>query len=156
VVSLPMSQLNPQNFVVHRLNIMDVSGTTTTYFLDDLRFVGASAGASPPTNPEFPAGVMPARLVLYQNFPNPFNPITRISFALPEPSMVRLSVFNVLGQKVATPVDGELGAGYHSTEWSATQNGAALPSGLYFYRLDARSAVTGKEFIETRHMLLTR
>ena len=157
VVSLPMSQLNPLNLVVHRINFMDISGATTTYFLDELHFVGASAAATALTKEDFSGGSLPAKFVLYQNYPNPFNPTTRISFALPEPSMVRLSVFNILGQKVATPVNGELGAGYHSIEWSASQdNGAALPSGLYFYRIHARSSAAEKEFTETRRMLLTR
>jgi hypothetical protein len=157
VISLPMSQLNPQNVPVDRISIMDVSGASVTFFVDDLRFAAAGPTAAGATRQDFSPGELPVRSVLYQNYPNPFNPTTRISFALPEPGMVRLSVFNVLGQTVSTPVNGELGAGYHTIEWSASQdNGAALPSGLYFYQIRVRSEATGKEFTETRRMLLTR
>ena len=54
--------------------------------------------------------------------------------------MVRLSVFNILGQQVATLVNGEVGAGYQSVEWNASNsNGVALPSGIYIYRLEVTS-----------------
>jgi len=90
--------------------------------------------------------LLPRALDLAQNFPNPFNPTTTISFALPGKAMVRLEIFNLLGQKIAVLADREFTAGSHSLTWEA----ANAPSGIYFYRLNA-----GKESI-TRKMLLMK
>ncbi len=73
----------------------------------------------------------PSEFRLEQNYPNPFNPATTIQFALPAASRVKLEVFNVLGDRVATLVDATLGAGVHTAVWNTP--GAA--SGVYFYRV---------------------
>jgi aminopeptidase N len=78
-------------------------------------------------------GRMPAQFSLDQNYPNPFNPSTVIRYALPVDSKVKLSVLNLLGQEVAILADGVESAGYKSVEWNA----GTLPSGIYFYRLQA-------------------
>ncbi|HEX5131233.1 MAG TPA: multicopper oxidase domain-containing protein, partial [Candidatus Krumholzibacteria bacterium] len=78
---------------------------------------------------------LPTAFALGQNAPNPFNPTTRIRFALPAQSRVLLVVYNVAGQKVATLIDDTAPAGYHTVELDAT----GLASGVYFYRLDAGS-----------------
>jgi hypothetical protein len=83
---------------------------------------------------------------LEQNYPNPFNPSTRIEFALPATSFVTLKVFNIIGQEVATLVNGTLPAGNHRVVFDA----AGLPSGAYVYR------VTAGEFVSTRKMLLLK
>ncbi len=75
----------------------------------------------------------PKEIVLSQNFPNPFNPSTTIGYALPTRVHVDLSVFNLLGQKVAVLVDGVCGAGLHE----CTFDGNGLASGVYLYRLTA-------------------
>ena len=66
------------------------------------------------------AAPLPARLQLGQNYPNPFNPATIIPYQLPAPGRVRLEVFNILGQRVATLVDGARPAGFHTATWNAT------------------------------------
>lgn len=76
---------------------------------------------------------MPLSYALQQNFPNPFNPTTMIRFALPEQSVVRLEVYNMLGQQVAVLAEGEMPAGWHSVNFNA----AGLASGMYIYRLSA-------------------
>lgn len=76
--------------------------------------------------------MLPQSFGLSQNYPNPFNPATKISFALPTKSNVRLEIFNLLGQKVANLVQGEMEAGFHEITWNAGQK---TPSGVYFYRL---------------------
>ena len=80
--------------------------------------------------------VLPERFELGQNFPNPFNPSTIIPYQLPAPTRVRLEIFNILGQRVTTLVDGERPAGFHTARWDATDaSGRAVGAGLYFYRL---------------------
>jgi hypothetical protein len=83
---------------------------------------------------------------LKQNYPNPFNPTTSIGFVLPSSGKVRLTVYNMLGQSMATLVDGELSAGDHRVDWRA--DGAA--SGLYFYRVEFGGTT------EVRRMTLVR
>ena len=92
------------------------------------------------------AFVLPSEVALGQNYPNPFNPSTLIPYQLATPSPVRLEVFNVLGQRVATLVDGEQGAGSYVARWDGTDAaGGAAASGLYFYRLTVAGAhQTGK------------
>jgi hypothetical protein len=76
---------------------------------------------------------IPSTYGLTQNYPNPFNPSTQIVFALPEAQTVRLSVFNSLGQQIASLVNGQFAAGEYRVDFNA----AGLPSGMYFYRLEA-------------------
>ncbi len=100
---------------------------------------------------------LPTEYRLAQNYPNPFNPTTKINYDIPEQSTVRVSVFNILGQEVVTLVNGVVGAGYHSIEWDASSNsGTVLPSGIYMYRIQTTSLVTGKEFSQVRKMLLMK
>ncbi len=95
------------------------------------------------------AAALPERFALGPNYPNPFNPSTLIPYQLPLATHVRLEVFNVLGQRVATVVDGEQSAGFHTARWDATDAaGRAAAAGVYLYRLQA-----GGESI-TRRMVL--
>ena len=92
------------------------------------------------------AFVLPSEVALGQNYPNPFNPSTLIPYQLSATSPVRLEVFNVLGQRVATLVDGAQGAGSYVARWDGTDAaGRAVGSGVYFYRLTVAGAhQTGK------------
>jgi len=89
---------------------------------------------------------IPTKFALYQNYPNPFNPSTTISYDLPERSRVKLTVYNLLGQEVATLVNGEQEPGRYSVKFDAS----GLPSGIYFYRLEAGN------FIEQKKMILIK
>ena len=87
--------------------------------------------------------LIPESFSLSQNFPNPFNPVTEIRYGLPEQSRVTLEIYNALGQKVATIVDGTKPAGFQTARWDAS----LFPSGIYFYQLKARGFTTTKKMI---------
>ncbi|MCX7797095.1 MAG: cohesin domain-containing protein [Melioribacter sp.] len=88
------------------------------------------------------AGV-PKEYALMQNYPNPFNPVTTIRFALPKESHVKLSVYNILGQEVATLVNGNMSAGYHRVEFDASR----LNTGMYIYKIEAGEYVSMKKMM---------
>ena len=92
---------------------------------------------------------LPTDFVLGQNYPNPFNPSTIIPYQLPTAGHVRLEVFNVLGQRLATLVDAEQSAGTYTAQWDATDAaGRAVGAGVYIYRLSSGG------MIESRRMVL--
>jgi hypothetical protein len=88
----------------------------------------------------------PVNFHLYQNYPNPFNPRTTIKFDLPHSIRVNLTVYNVMGQRVATLLNSLKSAGAHKVEWDASY----LSSGIYFYRIQAGS------FSEVKRMVLIK
>jgi len=89
---------------------------------------------------------VPTEFALSSNYPNPFNTSTVIEYQLPEASDVKLEVYNLLGNKVATLVKGEQEAGYKSVTWDASE----VSSGIYFCKLSAG------DFTETRRMVLVK
>jgi hypothetical protein len=94
----------------------------------------------------------PYSFALHQNYPNPFNPSTTIRYDLPTRSSVRLAIYNTLGQIVKELINVEQSAGPQSVVWYAN-----VPSGMYFYRLEAASLnYLSKRFVETKKMLLMR
>lgn len=84
-------------------------------------------------SPGLSVAEIPVTYALYGAYPNPFNPMTSIRFDLPEASRVRLSVYDLVGRKVADLVDGYRQAGAHEVTWEA----GGLSSGIYFYRIQA-------------------
>ena len=107
---------------------------------------------NPPAAPDHPkAGLtltgqsakIPSEFSLDQNYPNPFNPTTVISFQLPVASWVTLKVYNMLGEVVATLVNGAMDAGFKSVEW----NGSGLASGVYLYRITAGNFTDAKKLL---------
>jgi len=90
---------------------------------------------------------IPKYFELYQNYPNPFNPETRISFDIPKASDVNLSVFNIVGQKVATLVSGYMSSGSYQFTFSSNYNGKSLSSGVYFYIMTAGDVKIVKKMI---------
>jgi len=101
------------------------------------------------TGVETPA--LPAASYLAQNFPNPFNPTTKISFGLSAPGPVSLRIYDATGRLVRVLVEGVRPAGHYAETWDGRDSrGAAVASGVYFCRLDAGA------FTETRKMALLR
>jgi flagellar hook assembly protein FlgD len=93
----------------------------------------------------------PSDFVLYHNYPNPFNPATTIRYAIPQAERVTLRVYNILGQQVASLVDGRQEAGFYAAQWDGKDaRGRGVASGIYFYRIQA-----GK-FVRTEKMLLLK
>jgi predicted esterase/photosystem II stability/assembly factor-like uncharacterized protein len=106
-----------------------------------------------PTSVVEKGGGLPKSFTLQQNYPNPFNPSTSIRYQLPSQSRVRLSIYNVLGEKISTLVEGIQNAGYNSVQW----DGSSVSSGVYFYRLQATSTSDpAKTFTQVKKMLLMR
>ncbi|MCK5457088.1 MAG: T9SS type A sorting domain-containing protein, partial [Melioribacteraceae bacterium] len=83
---------------------------------------------------------------------NPFNPSTKINYALPTESKVKIQIFNVLGEVVTTIVDQVIVAGSHSIEWNASN----LSSGVYLYRISAESVSDSKQFKSVKKMILMK
>ena len=90
----------------------------------------------------------PIEFALFQNYPNPFNPVTNFEFQIPNPGLVTLVVYDILGNEVATVLNKMLEAGFYKYQWDAS--GAGYASGVYFYQLKAG------EFISTKKMILLR
>ncbi len=112
------------------------NGTTRVYKKVSSTGIGGSQAA----------GEIPSAFTLLQSFPNPFNPTTTIRYGLPHRTQVTMTVYNTLGEVVATLVNGEQEAGYHEIRFDARD----LSSGVYFYRI-----VAG-EFTQTKQLLLVR
>ena len=99
-----------------------------------------------PTGVKESEGFVPIEFTLDQNYPNPFNPTTNIQFQIPKDGHVTVSVYNTLGQQVATLLDEELKSGSHHVTFDATK----FASGIYFYRIKAG------DFTKVRKMMLLR
>lgn len=82
---------------------------------------------------------LPEGYSLHANFPNPFNPVTRISFEIPKAGNVTLDVFDIRGRVIEVLVDTYIPAGIHSVEWAGGSNGVPASAGIYFYRLTIQS-----------------
>lgn len=103
-------------------------------------------------NPDFNTTMDPEPAVvnnfqLFQNYPNPFNPITAISYQLPAFSKVELSIYNLLGEKIATLVSAKQPAGNYEVQWDAS----GMASGVYLYKL-----TTNQGFMQTRKLVLLK
>jgi hypothetical protein len=119
---------------------LDSNITVGSYFLLD------NLSLSTVTGLERKIGETPSQYTLEQNFPNPFNPQTTISYSIPDAGYVKLVVFDNLGREVKTLVDQNLSAGSYSVDFNATD----LSSGTYYYRIEAGA------FNQTRRMLVIK
>lgn len=164
--SIPLEYYSPENpdTAWIEVTIGNGSGDTlhlgTGYVFDDLAFEGSPTGVSQ-------LEARPTAFALDQNYPNPFNPETAIRYDVPVASLVRLSVYNPLGQEVALLVNEQEPAGSYQVKFNAH----TLPSGMYFYRLEAvpvstgisgaadgagASGGTGSSFVQTRKLVVLR
>jgi aryl-phospho-beta-D-glucosidase BglC (GH1 family) len=109
-------------------------GNWTQFYLDNITFSLATSVA---------AENAPTHFQLMDNYPNPFNPSTTISFSLPSEYFVKLKIFDAIGREVATIFSGKLEAGKYTRQWNAE----GFPSGVYFSRLEAGSFVDVKKLV---------
>jgi hypothetical protein len=86
---------------------------------------------------------IPTEYKLEQNYPNPFNPTTTIQFAIPEAGVYSLKVYNILGEEVASLINGQLNGGIHKVNFDATR----YASGMYIYRLNGSKVNISKKMI---------
>lgn len=95
--------------------------------------------------------ILPNKYALYQNYPNPFNPSTVITYSIMNPENVKLEVFNIVGEKIATLINQVQTAGVHSIAWnSENENGISVNSGVYLLKIQAGS------FSKVQKMLLLK
>ena len=90
--------------------------------------------------------IFPEQIILHQNFPNPFNSSTTIQFQLLKENKINIDLYNVLGEKIQTIIDGFYSNGMYSINFSSYE----IPSGIYFYQLQAA------DFIQTKKMILLK
>ena len=91
---------------------------------------------------------IPTGFTLNQNFPNPFNPLTTISFGVPKNSNIALHIFDLSGTRISTILNEEMSPGFHSIQWDGTdENGARIASGIYIYNLTDGSNSIFKKMI---------
>ncbi len=129
---------------------VSVSGTTVHVIWHDARNSNEDIyyARNPLGNPTGITTISEAasKYSLHQNFPNPFNPTTKINFDLPVNSIVSLKVYNIQGKEISSLVDGRINKGSHVVDWNASN----YQSGIYFYKLIAG------DFVETRKMILLK
>ena len=108
--------------------------------------MGAYGGGDGFVGIDEPMENLPTKVTLSQNYPNPFNLSTMIKYELPKQSQVKIDIYDILGRKVSTVEDALQPAGYHQVIW----NSEGLPSGVYFYKLQAG------DYVETKKMTLIK
>tara|TARA_Y100000287_G_C13996023_1_gene245178 strand:- start:55 stop:594 length:540 start_codon:yes stop_codon:yes gene_type:complete len=95
--------------------------------------------------------IFPERLRIYNAYPNPFNPITSLSYDLPEEGLVNITIYDMMGRIVKTLVNGSQTAGFNSVQWNATNDrNEPVSAGLYLYTIQAG------EFRQTKKMVLLK
>jgi len=122
---------------------INTASNTVTFTSSDLStYYALNAPAVLTSVEETASGALPKKFALEQNYPNPFNPTTTIRFALAQQGLVKLEIFNLLGQKVATLVNAIRPAGDYTLQWNGKdERGNSAISGVYLLRLEAGDQV---------------
>jgi hypothetical protein len=125
------------------MDVTSLSGTSVNFVLSSPEVLSVGEQGTP------------ERFALEQNYPNPFNPSTTIDFTMPAAGNATLKVYNLIGQEIATLVNGQVAAGANQAFWNGKDAaGRSIASGLYFYRLKA--TVAGQELMQMRKMVLMK
>jgi parallel beta-helix repeat protein len=120
------------------------SGVKISEIMSELNKISSKNPYSNPT--DIADNILPSQHELFQNYPNPFNPVTQINFALSKTADVKLSVYNINGQKVAELANGVMNAGSHAVDF----DGSKLNSGVYYYTLEADGIAMTKKMVLTK------
>ncbi len=115
------------------LTFTEGSAADSNLVVVPLEFVDGGVLVSPEVGVRDRTRGVPSAFDLFQNFPNPFNPMTKIQFSMPRHARVTIVIFNLLGQKVSTLLDQVVSPGDHTITWDAD----AVSSGVYFCRMNA-------------------
>jgi len=99
---------------------------------------------------------IPVKFTLEQNFPNPFNPSTKIKYNLPVDSKVTLEIYNVIGMRIGQLVNADQSAGSYSVNFNSSSLNRNISSGVYFYKLTAVGKATGNNFSSIKKMILLK
>ena len=127
--------------------ILEVNGASCEFGLDDIYWDGG--GAVSVIEDDY--GKLPTKYSLNNNYPNPFNPLTTISYDLPEDGFVNVTIYDMLGRQVKTLMDQTQDAGYKSLIWNATNDyGKPVSAGIYLYQIQAG------EYNSTKKMVLLK
>lgn len=155
-VGASFAESGNQQFTIRHTNAQSMAGfqdSQSWSLQSGFHFISAPSALL--TSSEIITDELPVQYSLGQNYPNPFNPTTQIRFGLPSSSEVSLEVFDLIGRRVALLLHDEIKtAGYHHVPFDASE----LSSGIYLYRIQARSTGTnsGSSFVETRKMTLIK
>ena len=126
---------------IYYLRIKSKPSGNASYYVNDMESEEPATLNKSFNEIKIAENAVPTGFVLGDNYPNPFNPTTKISFSLPQKSQVKLKVFDVLGREIQILADGVYEAGVHEVEFNATN----LPSGVYFYNLtNGSNSITKK------------
>lgn len=138
IFSIAVSGLSPTDFVTAVAT--DTNGSSSEFAVNLL----VDAPTSTDEHPE----ELPAKFALDQNFPNPFNPTTTIRYSVARAGRVRLTIFNIRGERVVTLADQAVTLGSHSLLWNGeNSNGRSVASGVYLYRLEAGGLVASRKML---------
>jgi carboxypeptidase T len=146
-------QINLNTYIGQRIKIRfnlvtDAGVPGDGFYFDNFKVLNY---VDTPTIVNYLSSEIPTEYKLFQNYPNPFNPVTKIQFSIPrdvrgEMQDAKLVVFDITGKEIVTLVNQKLSAGNYSVDF----NGVNLPSGIYYYKLEAG------DFVETKRMILLK
>ncbi|MDG2265780.1 MAG: T9SS type A sorting domain-containing protein [Candidatus Marinimicrobia bacterium] len=127
--------------------ILEVNGASCEFALDDIYWEGGGTVDVANENKD----LISQKFILYDNYPNPFNPVTTLLYDLPENSLVNITIYDMMGREVKTLVNQAQDAGYRSIIWDATNDyGKPVSAGIYLYQIQAG------EYISTKKMVLLK
>ncbi len=136
MVSAVFAQSFKHSNIRHVLGVHTITGGDTTYYTTSINQI---------------VSTIPSVYKLYQTYPNPFNPLTKIKYELKTPGSIKLNVYNITGREIKTVVNEKQNAGVYEADFSATEYGSSISSGVYFYSLFA-----GEQLIDTKKMIVLK
>jgi len=133
--------------IIDSLEIYWQSGLKQTFTnITPDKFYTITEGQSPVVNIKSQGSNVPNNFELFQNFPNPFNPKTKISFQINKNSVISLEIFDSMGRKIETLLKSDLAYGFYEVSWDAEK----YPSGVYYY------SIRSEDFSQTNKMVLVK